>query len=582
MVLLARRGLMQEEMIRALKEVRVPVAGADRLGLTSHIAVQDLVALGRAVLLPEDELTLACLLKSPLLGLDDDDLMRLCTSRTTPLLDRLQAMAEEDARIAAVWQRFAGWLRRADFMPPFEFYCHVLGPEGGRQRLLGRLGHEAAEPIEAFLGQALAYEEGHPASLEGFLHWLSLGDQELKRDPEAGAEAVRVLTVHGAKGLEAPIVFLADAGPHGRAPADRILWDAGTGLPFWRPAKADAEPVTRAALDAEDARLDDEQRRLLYVALTRARDRLYVTGWRLRGEPRTGSHAWHDLVRLGLESLTGVEEVAHGLGPRFVGPVLRHARGTAAAETAASAAPPRAVPLPAWATAPAPAEPAPARPLAPSRQGPPPDPPAASPAGAVAQESYRRGLLTHRLLQLLPELPTGDRPDAARRLLAAATPELPEAAREQIAAEVLAVLAMPELAPAFAPGSRAEQAIGGIVGGMLVAGQVDRLAVTDDAVLLVDYKTNRLPPADVTATPTGYLRQLAAYRALLQALYPAHRCTAAIVWTMGPRLDILPDALLDRHRPASPRLDAPSGQILEFHEIGKRPPGGSAATSGST
>ena len=244
LVLLGRRGVVQELIIRALKQAGVPVAGADRLALRDHIAVQDLIALGRATLLPEDDLNLACLLKSPLLGLGEDELFELAWDRgEASLLERLRAAAgDQPCRFGAAYDRLAGWLQRADFMPPFEFYAWALGADGGRRRLLARLGPDAVEPIEAFLGQTLAYEQGHPATMEGFLHWLCLGTDELKRDPEKARDVVRVATVHGAKGLEAPIVFLADAGPRGRARSGRLLWSDprldGTPveLPLWRAA----------------------------------------------------------------------------------------------------------------------------------------------------------------------------------------------------------------------------------------------------------------------------------------------------------------------------------------------------------
>ena len=137
-------------------------------------------------------------------------------------------------------------------MPPFEFYTWVLGADGGRRRLLARLGPEAAEPIEAFLAQTLAYEQGHPATLEGFLHWLGLGSDELKRDPDQARDVVRVTTVHGAKGLEAPIVFLADAGPRGASRRGRIHWtDAEAdgprpALPLWRAPSAERDALSEA------------------------------------------------------------------------------------------------------------------------------------------------------------------------------------------------------------------------------------------------------------------------------------------------------------------------------------------------
>ena len=248
LILLSRRGAMQELLIRTLKRAGVPVAGADRLALTDHIAVKDLMALGRAILLPEDDLTFACLLKSPLVGLDEDALFELAWNRgASSLIERLRAAAAaRPERFGTAYERIRGWLQSGGLHAAFR----ALLPRSGRgaravERLLARLGPDAAEPIEAFLGQALAYEQGHPSSLEGFMHWLDLGEQQLKRDPEQAADAVRVMTVHGAKGLEAPIVILADAGPQGRPPTGRLLWHQGLELPFWRAAEGGARPADR-------------------------------------------------------------------------------------------------------------------------------------------------------------------------------------------------------------------------------------------------------------------------------------------------------------------------------------------------
>ncbi len=554
MILLGRRGILQERLVRALREAGVPAAGADRLALREHIAVQDLEALGRAALLPEDDLNLACLLKSPLLGLDEDQLFALAWDRgEATLFERLRAAAAEGREpFAAAQARLAGWLDRADFMPPFEFYTWVLGADGGRRRLLGRLGAEAAEPIEAFLAQTLVYERGHPATLEGFLHWLGLGSDELKRDPDQARDVVRVATVHGAKGLEAPIVFLADAGPRGPSRRGRIQWtDAGDGaaLPLWR-ARSDERPELCAAIDAREAAAElEERRRLLYVALTRARDRLYVTGWEPRKTPGENAEpCWHELVRRVLAVLpaAGTFELEPSLG--LPGTAYRYARGAGTRPLEAEeAVTPASQPLPHWAGRSAPREPDPARATAPSRtSGPEPAGPATA---AEVRQRFRRGVLVHALLQHLPELASGERPAAAERLLAALAPELTLEQQGELAFQVLALLDLPEFAPVFAPGSRAEQAICGTVGGRPTVGQIDRLVITPDEVLVVDIKSNRLAPGDVDATPAGYLAQLATYRALLAELYPGRRVRAGLLWTEVPRLDEIPGSLLDRHAP---------------------------------
>ncbi len=566
LILLSRRGELQELLIRALKRAHVPVAGADRLGLTEHIAVKDLMALGRTILLPEDDLTFACLLKSPLVGLGEDELFELAWERGgSSLLERLRAAAAaRPERYGPAYDRIQGWLRRADFLPPFEFFCRVLGEERGRERLLARLGPDAAEPIEAFLGQTLAYEQGHPASLEGFMHWLGLDEQQLKRDPEPPADAVRVLTVHGAKGLEAPVVILADAGPQGRAPTGRLLWHAGRELPFWRAPRRDRDPLTEEAAQDEERRLDEERARLLYVALTRARDRLYIAG--CLGKRAPAEPCWHDIVGRAMRSLPGVETVSLDLGDGVAGEALRLRRGVAAiVEPGAADLPPPASELPPWAGSAAAPESHPPRPLAPSRLG--EAPPPGSPAGADAARRLRIGSLVHKLLELLPEVAPADRPAVAGRWLERTASDLDRSDRRAILGQVMAVIDHPDLAALFAPGARAEQPIVGLVQGVAVSGQIDRMAVTGDAVIAVDFKSGREAPGRPGAVPRLYLRQMAAYRALLARLHPGKPVRCALVWTATAEVTWLADDLLDtaltQEGPMAALLDAPKAIPIE-------------------
>ena len=554
LILLSRRGIVQERLIRALKQAGIPTAGADRLALLDSLPVRDLMALAQAVLLPEDDLNLACLLKSPLLGLSEEDLFDLAHGRgKTSLIDRLRGAAlREPERYGPASDRFAAWLARADFLPPFEFFTWVLGTDGGRHRLLARLGPEAAEPIEGFLAQALAYEQGHPSALQGFLHWLSLGTDQLKRDGEQAGDMVRVVTVHGAKGLEAPIVFLADAGPRQSSRRGRLHWSApeldGTpsALPFWR-APAGERPGLCDGIDTREVASElDERRRLLYVALTRARDRLYVTGWQPRRAPEEA--CWHALVERALGQQADVATLDGETVCGLPGTVLRLSRGRPIPQSAiarSSLAPPPSA-LPAWATAPAGPETPMARGRAPSqREG-------ESSGRSADAGAVRRGLVVHKLLQLLPDLAPEERAGAADRLISAMAVELPPDQAAELARQVLAILAQPEFAAVFRPGSRAEQAICGTVAGRSVVGQIDRLVVTPEDVLVVDLKSNRHPPDTPEATPSAYLAQIATYRALLRRLYPGRQVRSALLWTSAPRLDQLPDALLDRHAPEPP------------------------------
>ncbi|MEQ8814728.1 MAG: double-strand break repair helicase AddA [Thalassobaculum sp.] len=542
LVLVQRRGAFVHELVAALKKAGVPVAGVDRLVLTDQMAVKDLVALGRAVLLPEDDLTLATVLKGPLVGLTEDQLYDLCQGRAQPRVWReLQRRAAEGGAFAEARRRLGDWLRLADRVPPHDFFQRVLA-RGGRERLVRRLGPEAEDAIDELLAQALAYERESTPSLQGFLHWLAAGDFEVKRELEGAGGTVRVMTVHGAKGLQAPIVVLPDTL---RVPRlqDQWLWHAagdGTEIPLWTASSREADEVSAAARAEARRRQDQEYRRLLYVAMTRAEDRLVVCGWNGRKAATAGN--WYELIHRAVAPLA--EDRPDPADPAAPPLLVLETAQTAAAGAEAEAAEPAPPPLPEWATRPsAVPEPSPPRPLAPSRPAG-EEPPVRSPLDADDGRRFKRGLILHRLLQTLPDLAPGQRAAAGRRFLARPVHGLDPETAEAWLAEALAVLDDPAFAAAFAAGSRAEVPVVGVISGPdgpeVVSGRIDRLAVTTDAVLVVDFKTNRPAPADVDAVPEAYRRQMGTYRMLLADLYPSREIRCALVWTDGPRLMELP------------------------------------------
>jgi ATP-dependent helicase/nuclease subunit A len=555
LVLVRQRGPLFEAIIRALKNLHVPVAGADRLVLTEHIAVMDLMVLADALLLPDDDLALATVLKSPLLGLDDDDLFEIAWQRKGSLRAALRAKAQTHeliAHAAATLDRFAALARQ----PPFAFYAHVLGAERGRQRFLARLGPEVDDALDEFLNLALDYERRETPSLQGFVAWLRAAQTNVKRDMEITRQEVRVMTVHGAKGLEAPIVILADtttepAGPAQRQP--KLITLAHDGVPgspdrfVWGRAKAtDVAPVA-VARERVRREAEDEHRRLLYVAMTRAIDRLIVCG--AEGARRPPQGCWWNLVSNALRPVSVEEPADDGEGtvwryrktPPLAGKAIPPTPPDSPADTNA---------VPAWLDQDAPAEPAPVQPLSPSSAYDEGIPVRRSGAGSRAEreKAMARGVLLHRLLQSLPDIPREARVEAARRHLARNGKIFTPEEREAMVEEIVCVLDDVRFAQLFLPGSRAEVPIVGrlTLGGRTVAvsGLVDRLAVTADSVLIADYKTNRPAPRWPEDVPS-YVAQLALYRALLARLYPGKRIRAALIWTDVPDLMELSAATLD-------------------------------------
>jgi len=554
LILVRRREPFTAPMIRALKREKIAVAGADRMQLLQQIAVMDLMALADVLLMPDDDLSLAVVLKSPLFGLDDDDLFELAFERRTSLWNVLQAKAKENARFTEVAETLSRWLSRVDLAPPYEFFLELIGEncQAMRKRILTRLGPETAESLDEFLDLALGFDRESPPSLQGFVNAMRSTDVEIKRDMEQKRDEVRIMTVHGAKGLQAPIVFLPDTCMRPRPQGASIHLLARHGVPpeevghiVW-PAGGNTLEHIEVAKDLARKAEIEEYHRLLYVAMTRARDRLYVCGWSQKEAPEKAS--WYELVDQGLQGLL-TEGAGYDGKPvqRLISKQDSPAKAPCEAEAAAEAAE-----LPDWASRPAPAERSRAI-LTPSGLGallgdsvsPYPEQPPLGPKALADSRRFARGRLVHTLLQHLPEVAAADREGAARNFVAARGRDLPEEMREEIVSETLAIVQDTRFAPLFAPGSLSEVPIVARLGEGDISGQIDRLAVLDDALLVLDYKTNRPPPSVPDEVAPGYIAQLAAYRSALRLMFPERALRAAIIWTDGPKLMEIPSTLLD-------------------------------------
>jgi ATP-dependent helicase/nuclease subunit A len=567
LVLVRKRDRFIHALSRSLKNLGIPVAGADRLSLAAHIAVKDLAALGRVVVQPHDDLSLAALLRSPVFGLSDGQLFDIAHDRGKLSLGQaLRQRAASDLTLFPVVADLDRWANEAAFKPVFDFYAGVLGRDGVRRRLTARLGPEAGDIIDEFLGFCLAQEKVGLPGLEAFLATLESAAPEIKREMDQGRGEVRIMTAHAAKGLEAPVVFLVDNGsrPFAEQHLPRLLpiesaknlW-RGRGF-LWRAAADMKSESSRAVEDRVKAAAEDEYRRLLYVGMTRAEDRLIVCGY--HGRQQQNVDAWHALVTAALSGSVNVEP----LPDPVLGGDSRRLRyrvsggGAVAAEEERGPPAPEPGPAPGWLADKVPPEPVLPRPLTPSRAAAAIDPSVElgritrSPvleAGEEPSFAIARGLAVHRLLQVLPGLAEAEREAAARRYLERVGGAWPAAERDAAAFSVLRILGDPAFAPIFSEVSRAEVGIAGTVAiggaGRPVSGKIDRLAVTADAVLIVDYKTNRPPPAGLEEVPAAYIAQMALYHALLTPLYPGKAVRAALLFTETPALIALPDQSME-------------------------------------
>jgi ATP-dependent helicase/nuclease subunit A len=535
MILVRKRDSFFEAMIAALKMEGVAVAGADRLDLMEHIAVMDLVALGRAALLLDDDLTVATVLKSPFIGFGDDELIKLAPHRKGALFEAL-ARSRDPLHVAAA-REIETWSRDARELSPFDFYSLVLGAGGGRKKLVGRLGFEANDAIDEFLRLALAFEREQAPSLGSFLANVESLEISVKRDMETAVDAVRVMTVHAAKGLEAKIVFLPDTcgAPSGRHdPKIFELGDEdGASVLAWS-TKMDLDPpaVMRAREKLRQS-AGDEYRRLLYVAMTRAEERLYVAGFHGAAGPSSG--CWYEMIREALapsyEALPDPDDECQQ--------ILRRGSGAAMAALAKDLSSESIVEIPAFARTAARKERAAQPPLRPSI--------ALASADVLALSNERlaptrrdserllAGRLVHALLQYLPLIAPERRVDAARRFLALRGSGLAEPLRSQLADSAVKVIEDGALAPLFGPNSASEVDIVARVqtvhGEIAINGRIDRLAELEREALLADFKTGD-PRSDGALAPS-HLRQLALYRAAAAQLYAGKRVRCFVVWTQN-------------------------------------------------
>lgn len=573
MILVRRRSAFVDQLVRALKKRDVPVSGADRLSLREQIVVMDLMALGEWLLFPRDDYKLACVLKSPLIGLDDKQLERIAAGRKGDIWSSLQAAAAREGADPAL-VRAVGYLSglqaRYAAARPYEFYSDILmndcaAPRGdgrtqsGLNALYARLGFEAEDPMVEFMNAIERYEKLNAPSLQGFLAWLEAGEAEVKRQVGLNPESPRVsiMTVHSAKGLEAPIVILPDTTglPEDNTRArPRFLWpdNADRDVPLWVPrADLECNAFRRERLQIEQER-DREFRRLLYVAMTRAADRLYVFGH--QNAPRSSGKSWYELIVKGMKDQLGSElsidedsEIVRFGTPQTVKPQpdgVDHQPRLSV------------VGVPKWARTPAPEAPRstlrekfrPSEYLGTNDNT---DHAALSPLATPADDYHARlGTAVHALLEFLPGTPREGREAFIKAYLEQPRWNLTEDDRKSTARQVSKLLRDERFGVIFGDNARPEVSITGLLWHdgqpRQLSGQVDRLVVEGDTVTVVDYKNGKQVPKDPESSPRKYIVQMAAYRLALKKMYPDKDVRCALLWTRSATLMELPASLLDQ------------------------------------
>ena len=545
LILVRRRKELFNATIRQLKRHDIPIAGADRLVLSETMIVKDLLSLARFCLLPHDDFSLAEVLKSPIIGYNDDALMSIAIGRDGFLFDALKV---KDPDVASLLDSA---IKMARHLTPYDFFAQFLDLKfrghSIRKRFFKRLSMEAQDALEAFLHQALEHQTKMSPNLQRFLSNFTAREVQIKRELDHNVSEVRVMTVHGAKGLEAPIVILPET-TLGGSDMDKLLSD-GNGGYVWKPSKKTSVPYVEQLRAIADQRREQEDLRLLYVALTRAESKLIVCGHHIgRANEKLKTGCWYDWVSRAMDAVEAqtvqknlngesIEIQSYGGDPD---PVSDRPYKSLASP----------IEIADWMLRPAPKEGKAAR-VTPSHllSDPPLEMPVRSPGQTKNLSRFMRGNLTHKLLEVLPEVLPSERRKMAGRILSGYK-AIPVEMGDDIIHEVFAVLDHPEFSKIFGPGSRAEVSLAGsaktLPDRLYLNAQIDRLCVTDAEVFIVDYKSNRPPPTDPEDVSDLYLGQMAAYRELAREIYPKHEIYCALLWTDGPQLMVLPQALLDR------------------------------------
>lgn len=557
LILVSKRDELSALIVARLFAEKVPVAGIDRIRLNQPLVVQDLLAAIRFVLQPNDDLNLASLLVSPLLGWSQDDLLargyRSKEDAGKSLWEFLRRQKLLQDEIKPLMQLLA----MADFNTPYQFLETILsGPMQGRRKLLARLSHAAVDPLDELLATALAFERDHIPTLQGFLDWFDRGDVEIKREQVEGGNEVRLMTVHGAKGLQAPLVILANAtfDPASKKSSGfAIKLGDGSGLELEYPVvpvrKAERVGILADHANHADKIAMEEHWRLLYVAMTRAEEHLVVAGVlgpRAKGE--VPELSWYGAIERGLTALGAQwQDDSDWSAIRQYRIECRNQpapspAGEGTIELEASTAP-----SPAWLFRPAPEESRPPRPLTPSHLG--PDEASNPPPDLTMRAAAERGILLHSLFQRLPDIEPERRVDVADRWLAKQKQVADSARRTEIIKTVLAVMNNPQWSALFAPESLAEAPIAAVVGEHVISGTVDRLLITDDQIFVVDFKTGRRVPDQAEQAPISYLRQMAAYVAALEKIFPGRPIRAGLLYSHGPEMLELSSSQIEQHKP---------------------------------
>ena len=557
LILVRKRGPIIEVLNRALKRKGISTAGSDRLVLTEHLAVKDLISLGEFLLLEEDDLSLAEVLKSPLIGLTEEQLYELAYERNMTLFEALRQKAGQEKIYLDSLNRLKEWQKEIGVLQPFEFYSKVLGRDGGRLLFKQRMGVEVDDVLDEFLMMAFDYELLNVPELQGFLSWLVAAPTQIKREFSSTSDVLRIMTVHGAKGLEANVVFMIDSGGNPVHPSHNpaileIFGNEDTqqikGM-SWLPPKLDRPDWLNQRIELEQEYSREEYRRLLYVAMTRAKDQLYICGW----APKKGPHpdCWYSLVEEALEVDAEKEFDETGEIKYFRWILKDQTRESSKIKSPKVSRKKDIAQLPSWIN----------KQVTLKQQSVHVTPTSIAKLSKRGVQYYNNfirsgvqnlinqdsnnalliGNCMHRLIEILPNIDKSQRVEIATNVLKQMLMNEFDSLSNQIIADVIKILDDEKFSKIFAPNGRSEVDVTGIVKGkhntsFEITGRIDRLIVSENEVQIIDFKTTQQPPDKVEHVQREYVLQLGIYHQLLKSLYPNHQIKCALLWTHNATL----------------------------------------------
>jgi ATP-dependent helicase/nuclease subunit A len=529
MILLRKRGRFADFLIKALNKKNIPVSGIDRLKLTENIIIKDLIALGNFILFPEDNLNLANIIKSPIIGLNEDDLFNLCAQNKISLWQTIK----QNPQYKKTKDYLEEIIEKSKLLTPYELFVYILDIKNGRDKIINRFTETAHDLLNEFLNLLKAFEKNHIPSLNNFMNYLKIAPITIKRDMEQTLNEVRVMTTHGAKGLQAPIIFLPDSY-HSNIDVttnkNKIYWlkdlNNNYELPFWNGEQENNNEFILKLKEEWTKECKNEYLRLLYVALTRAENELYICGWCLTN-PYKGN--WYNLIldiaaKSGIEKKFDFESESSGyiIGEDDEFASDLHKQESEYLPKKQDKETDRILQN----LIPCKKEKESTKIIHPSefyshrdRDSSPAD----------SSEAIIQGQAAHKLLEILPQIKLEEREQVLDYYLHNSFNKLKPAIQEKIRNNILKILN--EFKDLFVEESRSEVPIAGYIDNQIVSGQIDRLIIKNDKIMIVDYKNSRKFFKNENEIPEEYKKQLWLYKELTAQIYPAKEIECYILWT---------------------------------------------------